>query len=219
MGTIGITLYFYTLKNMDFGEAVTLQYLSPIFTAVFALALLKENTNWLAWILYPVAFFGVYVMYQTGLDGSALSLTAGIASAICSGMAYTCIRALKTRENPNVIVLYFPLVNLPVAGLWCLFNWVSPSPEEWAGLLFVGIATHIAQYCMTRAFQLEKAGTVAMFGYFNVVLAFLTGFLIYGEETRTGQFIGVAIIVASLVLSIASEHSPGLFQRKSTAQN
>lgn len=41
-GTIGLCLFFITLQNIPLAGAVTIQYLSPVFTTLFAVILLGE---------------------------------------------------------------------------------------------------------------------------------------------------------------------------------
>ena len=42
-GTIALSMFFYTLQQIPLASAVTIQYLSPIFTALFAAIFLKEK--------------------------------------------------------------------------------------------------------------------------------------------------------------------------------
>ena len=53
-GTTALLLFFYTLQNIPLASAVTLQYLSPIFTALFAAIFLKEKMQIKQWILVKI---------------------------------------------------------------------------------------------------------------------------------------------------------------------
>ena len=44
-GTIGLCLFFITLQNIPLAGAVTIQYLSPVFTALFAVVILREGVK------------------------------------------------------------------------------------------------------------------------------------------------------------------------------
>ena len=50
-GTTALLMFFYTLQNIPLASAVTLQYLSPIFTALFASIFLKEKMQVKQWSL------------------------------------------------------------------------------------------------------------------------------------------------------------------------
>lgn len=99
-GTIALYTFFLTVQNIPLATAVTIQYLSPIFTTLIAVFLLGEKVKTLQWLFYALAFVGVFVM--KGFDGSVSTafLVTGIVSAFCSGMAYNLVRRLKEREHP-----------------------------------------------------------------------------------------------------------------------
>lgn len=44
-GASALTLFFFTLKNLPMAVAVTIQYMSPIFTVIFSIFLLHEKVN------------------------------------------------------------------------------------------------------------------------------------------------------------------------------
>ena len=53
-GTTALLMFFYTLQNIPLASAVTLQYLSPIFTALFAAIFLKEKMQMKQWLYFGV---------------------------------------------------------------------------------------------------------------------------------------------------------------------
>ena len=58
-GIIALTLFFITLQNIPLASAVTIQYMSPIFTAFFAIYIMKEKTRLLQWMFFLKPFFQV----------------------------------------------------------------------------------------------------------------------------------------------------------------
>src|SRR5262245_53747058 len=65
-GSTSLVLYFITLHHMPLASAITLQYLSPIFTAFFGIYMLKEPVKGWQWFFFFISFLGV-VMVQ-GFD-------------------------------------------------------------------------------------------------------------------------------------------------------
>jgi len=53
-GTTALFCFFLTLQQMPLASAQTIQYLSPIFTAIIAIFLLKENVLPAQWIFYAI---------------------------------------------------------------------------------------------------------------------------------------------------------------------
>ncbi len=133
-GTTALTIFFYTLQKMPLSAAVTVQYLSPFFTAFIAGFLLGEKTKAAQWLFFLVSFAGIVVVKGSSADIPPTLLALGVFSSMFSGLAYNAIRKLKD-EEPLVIVMYFPLVATPVMLVFSLFNWVTPVGIDWLLLL------------------------------------------------------------------------------------
>ena len=73
---------------MHLATAVTIQYLSPIFTALIGVFLLGELVPARQWFFYGIAFIGVLVLKGFDARVSTFYLIVGIVSAFCSGMRW-----------------------------------------------------------------------------------------------------------------------------------
>ena len=201
-GTTALLLFFYTLQNIPLASAVTLQYLSPIFTALFAAIFLKEKMQIKHWLYFGISFAGVALI--KGFD-ERISLTfmlIGICSAMFSGMAYTCIRQLKDTEHPVVVVLYFPLVAIPIMSVLSYLNWVTPQGIDWLYLILMGLFTQIAQILMTKGIQTGVANKMISLKYVGTIYALAIGYLLFGESYGIMSLLGIAMVIAGVVLNL-----------------
>src|SRR3954463_177930 len=82
-GTLALFAFFITLQNIPLATAVTISYLSPIFTTLIGVFLLGEEVRPIQWLFYALAFGGVFVI--KGFDASVpmLFLLTGIVAAVC----------------------------------------------------------------------------------------------------------------------------------------
>jgi drug/metabolite transporter (DMT)-like permease len=201
-GTVSLYLYFLTIAHMPLGTAVTIQYLSPIFTTILALIILKEKVRPVHWLFFMISFSGVFVMrgFSSGIE--LIWLVAGIISAIGSAFAYITIRSLKQSENPLVVVFHFQLVGSLTGIAFSATSFVMPSGIEWLYLLMLGLFTQLGQMSMTRALQMDKVANVTIINYSGVVYATIAGFLLFGEQYSTGTLAGMALVIAGVVLSV-----------------
>ena len=131
-----------------------------------------------------------------------VDLLMGVGAAVFSALAYTCIRVLKQSEHPLVIVLYFPLVTMPVTGVFSLTNWVVPQLSDWLFLIGIGILTQMAQLLMTKAFQAEAASRVASVNYTGVVYALSFGMLFFNEYFNWMVLVGMLTVIAGVILNL-----------------
>ena len=202
-GSLSLVLYFITLQNMPLASAVTLQYLSPVFTAIMGIFLVREPVRPLQWLFFAVSFAGVLMVQGFDNRVSPDFVLLGVGSALCAGLAYNMIRQLKLTEHPLVIVFYFPLVSVPVTALLLgTITWVTPAGTDWLVLIFIGLTAQTAQYFMTRSYQSDELSKVVSLKYVGIIYALLFGYFLFGETFSLEAHLGMLVVLAGVVLNI-----------------
>ncbi len=206
-GTIALFMYFTTLANMSLGTAVTIQYLSPVFTTIIAIFILKEKVRPVEWIFFLISFSGVYVM--KGFDESAelKYIIIGVCSAVFSGLAYNMVRSLRGKEHPTVVVLHFQLIGALAGSIFSIPSWEMPQGWDWFFLLMTGITTQLGQVNMTKALQQEAMAKVTILNYLGVIYAIVLGYLIFNESYTLATLGGIILVIGGVILSIAARQS------------
>lgn len=207
VGAIALTMYFYTLQNIPLGSAVTMQFLSPIFTSILGIFIVKERVHPKQWIFYLMAFAGLVIIQGFDSRISIQMFIIGITASVFAGLAYNIIRKINKTEHPLVIVFYFPLVTTPLTGLYSAFNWVMPAGREWLILLAIGVLTQFAQYFMTMSYQSEEISKVASLKYLTIIYALGFGYIFFDETYNWVVYSGIALILTGVILNV-------LFKRK-----
>ena len=201
-GVSALSLFYYTVQNLPLAGAVTLQYTSPIFTILFGTILLKEKVSPAQWLMFFTAFAGVIMMKGFEKDLSWFFVALALCSAVLSGLAYNCVRMVKDTDHPLTVVLYFPLVALPVMGIYCCFDWYTPQGTEWLWLLAVGIFTQVGQVFMTLSYHHAQLAAVSGIRYLGIVYALAYGFFFFDEVYKSGALVGMALVVGSVLLPL-----------------
>ena len=202
VGSISLILFFYTLQRIPLASAVTMQYLSPIFTTILGVFILKEKVKARQFVYFGLAFAGVLLIQGVDPRVDGLSAAMGLVSALASGVAYNLIRKLKGIEHPMVIIFYFPLVTLPIASVLMYFDWVTPIGWDWLILIWIGFCTQNAQYFMTLAYQSGNVSRISSLSYLGVVYALIFGFLLFGETFPIPSYIGMALVFIGILLNL-----------------
>lgn len=208
VGSVGLIAFFYTLQNIPLASAVTIQYLGPIFTSILGIFIVKEKVKPRQFVFFAIAFLGVLMIEGFDPRIDALFLGIGITSALFSGLAYNVIRKLKNTEHPLVIVFYFPLVTIPVAGVLSYFFWEQPEGWDWALLLLIGILTQLAQYYMTMAYQNANLAKVANLNYIGIIYALGFGYILFDETYNLFTYGGMLLVLSGVILNFLYVREP-----------
>jgi drug/metabolite transporter (DMT)-like permease len=201
-GIVALWLYFSSIQNMPLASAVSILYTSPIFAAILATFLLKETMNKWKWIFFFLSMIGVFLIKGFDARLPLIYVLMGVASAFFSAIAYNAVRKLRHTDHPLVVILYFPLVALPISGIFTYVNWVNPIGWDWFIILLMGICTQAGQYCMTRAIQMERLEHVTFLNYAGIFFALVLGFLTYGETFSWMSLLGMAFVAAGIFLNL-----------------
>ena len=127
-------------------------------------------------------------------------------------LAYNTIRRLKGIENPNVLVLYFPLVTLPISFVFPatgMGEWRMPIDIEWMWLLLTGVFTQVGQFFMTRAYQEAETRLVSGISYAGILWGTGFGLLLFNETYSIIQYLGMIMVLGGMVLNVRSNRGLG----------
>ena len=117
LGLIGVLLNIYAIDHMVLSDADTLMKLNPFWTILLSLIFLNEKVRKYQIIAMIVAILGMLFIVKPEFSSTMITSLAGLFSGIFAASAYTCVRALSTREAPYTIVFIFIIFS-------CRFNTV-----------------------------------------------------------------------------------------------
>lgn len=201
-GCLGLIGSFYTLQHIPLASAVTINYLSPFFTAVLGIFIVRQKVRPVQFLYFGLAILGVWIMGDFDPRISALDLAIGLGSAFFAGLAYNMIAKAKNDEHPLVIIFYFPLITLPITAIYSFLYWESPVGWDWLILLAIGILSQIAQYYMTISYQSANLAKVASINYLGIVYALGMGYIFFDEVLNMYSLIGIIIILLAVFMNL-----------------
>lgn len=201
-GSIGLLCFFATIKMMPLGSAIAIQYLSPIFTALLGIYLVKEKVKPVQWIFFAMAFAGVVAIQGFDPRVTSIQVLIGVMGALGAGLAYNSIRRLKDSEHPLVIIFYFPLVTIPITGIYLLGGWVTPTLFEVSMLIGIGVVTQFAQFFMTKAYQSDTLSKISPIQYIGIVFAIAAGYFLFDESYDFDSALGIILIIIAVIFNV-----------------
>ena len=205
VGFSALFAYFYAITRLPLATAVTLNYTSAIFLAIYlALAGMRMRPGMIGALL--IGLVGVAALLKPAFNADQLvGGLIGLGSGVLAGMAYFSVRELGARGEPETrTVFYFSLVSSVGAGLWLIFSDIH-AVDLRSGLILLGVASFAtcAQLAMTRAYSRGKTMMSAALAYSTVIFSSLFGMLIWGEVIGASSWFAIGLIILS---GIAATH-------------
>ncbi|HEY0489537.1 MAG TPA: DMT family transporter [Telluria sp.] len=210
VGVISLWLWFYAIGKLPLATAVTLNYLAPIWIALYLAAVGwwrgKQHVEWPMALAIGMSFVGVVLALQPAVDSRQwLGGAMGIGSSVLSAMAYMQVRRLGQMGEPEYrVVFYFSLMTVVfgMVGTLAPGGAGEPSlhPHSWYGaslLLAVGISATMAQMAMTRAYRVGKVLVVANLQYTGIIFSSLWGMLLWSDVFGWHVWLGMGVILVS----------------------
>lgn len=198
-GFCGLSVFYFTLTQIPISDSTTIQYTSPLFTALLAVFILKERSSPGQWLFFLLAFAGIVFIVRPGYSIYTFPALLGLVGAFFSGLAYNLVRKLRETDHPLNIILYLPTVSIVFSIPMVIHNFVMPVGIDWLVLLAIGISTQIAQIFLTKSLHFETAARATNVSYVSIIFATMFGLIFWGEipDWRTG--IGAALVIIAVV--------------------
>ncbi len=203
IGSISMFSFFYILTNIPFGSAVAFKYLSPIFTAIFAVFLLREKIKSAQWLFFLISFAGIVLLKGFDTRIGLFDLSIGLISAISGGLLYIIIRKIGDDDEPLVILHYFMLVSAVCSGIAVIPYWVTLNFKDCLWFLLIGSVGFAAQLYFTSSIQQpgNQVSFLAIIRYIEVLYALIIGYFFFNEVYNLQSFTGIFLIFTGLILS------------------
>ncbi len=201
-GSVGIVCNFYAIDNMNLADASILNKLSPFFSVIFSVWILKERAGWKDWLLIALAFFGaVFIVKPSFQIENSFPALLGALGGLGAGLAYTCVRYLgKGGERAAFIVFFFSAFSCLAMLPMVIIGYRPMTAAQVGWLLLAGGAASGAQFSITKAYTYAPAKEISVYDYAQVLFTALLGILIFAELPDIFSFLGYVIIIGAAVL-------------------
>ncbi|MCU5745817.1 DMT family transporter [Staphylococcus sp. SQ8-PEA] len=195
LGLTGVLFNIYAIDHMILSDADTLMKLNPFWTILLSLIFLREKIFKYQLIAMIVAIAGMLFVVKPEFSSAMIPSLVGLLSGIFAASAYTCVRALSTKEAPYTIVFYFSFFSIIVLIPFTIFTFESMSWLQVVYLLGAGLAAAVGQIGITLAYSFAPAKDISIFTYASIIFTALFGFILFGESPDFYSMIGYIIII------------------------
>lgn len=226
-GTAAMYCFFHALGRLTLGEAIVLNYCTPLYIPLIAWLWLGERPPWILLPAVTLGLGGICLIAQPGflgfgdkpLQADLGDYLIGAAAGPLAAMAMVAIRRLSSTEPTSRIVFWFALISTVIAALPLIWRWWQPAEPAhaglpWAPLIGVGVFATIGQLTMTRAYALAQAARIGAITFAIVAFAAALGWWWWGERLNPLSWTGIALV---LICGALASHERRVSQRRPPA--
>ncbi|WP_187431056.1 Riboflavin transporter [Roseobacter fucihabitans] len=214
--------FFLALAAIPLADATALFFAAPLFITLLSIPILGEKVGIMRMSAVLVGFAGVVIMQRPWADSGTLEATRvvlllPVLAAFTYALNQIMTRKLGVESKASALSVYiqatFIVVSIGfylVAGdgrfaqgtdnaslEFLLRAWVWPAPGDWGVIVGMGANAAIIGYCLSQAYRMADAATVAPFEYVGLPLAVFWGWLIFAELPVWEVWAGIFLILGS----------------------
>lgn len=213
--------YFVGIRRLDIGIALVIQYLAPVFVALWARFFVHEPVRRRLWVAIALSLLGLSLVVELW-GGSSLDWV-GVAACLVTAVAYAAYVLMaeysleRGRDVYSLLAWGFAFAAL----FWAVFQpwWSFPlelvdgrvsllgrlddvSAPVWLLLAYIVVLGTVVPFIMlVSALHHVPATRVTIVAMLEPVLAAIVAWLWLGEELAAVQIAGGLIVLAGVVLA------------------
>jgi len=207
--------YLYTISKIQVAAAILIQYLAPIFVAIFAMLFWKERPTFLKVTALFLAFGGCFLVvggYNLALlQMNLLGILGGLTSAITfAGYSLLGERAMH-RYRPWTVIFYalaFSALTWHVVYPPFTYLRAGYSVAQWGWIFYISIVGTILPFGLFFAgINHIRSTRASITATLEPIFAGFLAFILLGETLLLLQVVGGCMVILAIVLlQLQQEH-------------
>ena len=141
------------------GDATALALMGPLFVAIGAIFILRENVGGARWVTLAIGFAGALVIVRPGFQEINLGMMLIIISMLCVTRSKLIAKSLSRTDQPSTIVAY---LSLTMMLLWrgAFFVWETPTLTQLLFMVIIGFLGSCGHMLLTTAYKIADISAV-----------------------------------------------------------
>lgn len=202
-------LFFMSLSFLPLATATAITYTGPIFMTVLAALLLSERADKWQWAAVVIGFLGALLIIRPEAGSLQWAALLPLGCAASYALSMVLFRGLAATESTLATTLYGGLAALLGSSLLLPLGWVTPSLEDMAIFVAIGLFGGTTIVLFAQAYRFVDVATTAPLDYTSLLWAALFGLWIFGEAFDFGMVPGVILLILAGLYLIRRDNAAG----------
>lgn len=193
----GNVAWFYGVTQVPMAEVASLQFTSPLFTALIAAAVLGERFGGHRLVAILVGILGAAVIIRPGMVPVNAGTLAVLAAAFLYSCAFVVTKRLSGTESGTTVVFYMSVTILVYSAIPAFLVWETPAVADLPAIVGIGVTGYATHYCVTRSMANADASFVAPFDFMRLPFSAAVGWVLFRESVDVWTVAGALMIFAA----------------------
>src|SRR5688572_1469982 len=146
--------WVYSIAMLPLAMVFAIEFTMPVWSAVLAVLLMGERLNHGRIVMLVLGLVGILIILKPGIEAvppAALAMLVG-----SFGYAATMIstKQLAKTDSAFAVLFYMSLIQVPLALVPALQQWVTPGWADLPWVLAIGVTGLSAHLCLTRSLRI-----------------------------------------------------------------
>lgn len=199
---VGQGAWLYALTLIPLGVLVSIEFTTPIWTALLAVAFLGEKLDKARVASVVLGLIGVVIIVRPSAGSLSTGHLVVLGAAVCFGISMVMVKSL-TRTDMVLRIIFWMLVVQSIIGLVpALYEWQNPPLYLWPWIIVIAFSGMSSHLCLARALTYADATLVSPMDFLRVPLSALLGWAVYSEQIDAFTALGAVLVLSGNLLNI-----------------
>ena len=205
-GFLSMTMWFYAVSMIPIADAVSISFIVPSLTTIFAIIFLKEKINIKNWISIIIGFIGVLIIIRPGFKEFNIAYLLMIVSACFWAISNILTKILSASQQPINVVAYLTTVMTILSVPFGVF-YIQPLTIFSIFLLIaMAIISNLSYFLLSKSYSKADLSIVQPFDFTRLIFSALIGYFIFDEKVDLLTIMGSLIILCGLLIALPKKN-------------
>lgn len=205
-GFLSMTMLFYAVSMIPIADAVSISFITPSLTTIFAIIFLKEKINIKNWISIIIGFIGVLIIIRPGFKEFNIAYLLMIVSACFWAISNILTKILSASQQPINFVAYLTTIMTILSVPFGVF-YIQPLTIFSIFLLIaMAIISNLSYFLLSKSYSKADLSIVQPFDFTRLIFSALIGYFIFDEKVDLLTIIGSLIILCGLLIALPKKN-------------
>ncbi|HEY4191843.1 MAG TPA: DMT family transporter [Mesorhizobium sp.] len=194
--------WLYALTLIPLAVLVSIEFTTPIWTAVLAVSFLGEKLSKARVASIVLGLIGVTIIVRPGVGAVSLGELVVLAAAVSFGVSMVMVKSMTRTESVVRIIFWMLVIQSALGFIPALVHWQNPPLELWPWVLLIGFTGMSSHFFLARALTYADATLISPMDFLRVPGTALVGWALYGEQIDVYTATGATLILMGNLLNL-----------------